>query len=82
MQDIQKLVDAHLKAWTIRDADERAVELTRVYPENITVVEPDGIVRGRDALNARIGRLREHFGGLAFSIVGAISHHHGYVMYQ
>ena len=82
MRDIKELVDNHLNTWTISDPHERAEQIAKVYTEDVTVVEPDQIVRGRDALNARIGLLQEHFAGLEFSVVGPIEHHHDYAMYQ
>jgi hypothetical protein len=30
---------------------------------DVAIVEPDGIVRGHDALNERIGRLQDHLSG-------------------
>jgi hypothetical protein len=82
MFDVQKLVQAHLGAWAVTDPDERAAEIARVYTEGVTVVEPDGIVRGRNALNARIGLLQVHFSGLEFTVNSPILHHHDYVMYE
>jgi hypothetical protein len=82
MRDIKKLVEAHLHVWAVSDPRERGEQIARVYTENVTVVEPDGIVHGREALNVRIGRLQEHFSGLEFSVTGPIQHHHDYAMYQ
>jgi hypothetical protein len=82
MRDIEKLVQEHLSAWAIPDPHERARHIEQVYAENVTIVEPDGVVRGRDALNARIGQLQEHFSGLEFSVIGSIEYHHDYAMYQ
>jgi hypothetical protein len=82
MGDIGKLVQEHLNAWAIPDPDQRARHIEQVYAENVTIVEPDGVVHGRDALNARIGQLQEHFSGLEFAVIGSIEHHHDYAMYQ
>jgi hypothetical protein len=82
MRDVHKLVEAHLHAWTVSDATERAAEIARIYTTDVTVVEPDGVVRGRDALNARIGSLQQHFSGLEFSLNGEIHHHNDYAMYE
>ncbi|MFD8001779.1 nuclear transport factor 2 family protein [Streptomyces mirabilis] len=82
MHNITKLVEAHLHAWAVSDPHQRAEHIARIYTEDVTVVEPDGIVHGTDALNARIGRLQEHFSGLEFSVNGSIQHHHDYAMYQ
>lgn len=82
MRDIKKLVDDHLSVWAVTDPQERAGRIAAIYTEDVTVVEPDGIVRGRDALNSRIGLLQEHFAGLVFSLATPIEHHHDYAMYQ
>ncbi|AEY85391.1 isomerase [Streptomyces hygroscopicus subsp. jinggangensis 5008] len=82
MRDVRKLVDSHLHAWSVTDPVERAEQIARIYTENVTVVEPDGVVHGREALNARITRLQEHFAGLEFSVTTPIEYHHDYAMYQ
>ncbi|MFD7446633.1 nuclear transport factor 2 family protein [Streptomyces sp. NPDC059909] len=81
MRDVSKLVESHLNVWAISDPADRAAELARIYTADVTIVEPDGIVVGRDALNARIGKLQEHFGGLVFNVSGSIEHHNDYAMY-
>ena len=82
MRDVEKLVQAHLKAWTIPDRGERAAEIARVYTQDVTIVEPDGVLHGRDALNTRIGQLQQLFSGLEFSVNSLIEHHHDYAMYE
>lgn len=78
MRDVEKLVLNHLNAWTITDATERASALETIYSEDVQIIEPDGIIRGRRDLNDRIRQLQEHFAGLAFSIKGGIEAHHDY----
>lgn len=82
MRDVEKIVMNHLNAWAITDATERASALASVYTEDVRVVEPDGVVRGRSDLNDRIGQLQEHFSGLSFTLKGAIESHHDYAHYQ
>jgi SnoaL-like domain len=82
MRDVEKIVTSHLNVWTVSDPDERAAEIGRVYTDDVTVVEPDGVVHGRAALNKRIGVLQQHFSGLEFLVNGSIHHHHDYAMYE
>jgi hypothetical protein len=82
VRDVEKLVKAHLNVWAVADPSERAAEIARVYTQDVSVVEPDGVVRGRAALNERITQLQEHFSGLEFSVSGPIHHHHDYAMYE
>jgi hypothetical protein len=82
MGNVEKLVHTHLKVWEASDADERAEQIRRVYTQDVTIVEPDGIIYGWAALNKRIGSLQQHFSGLQFVVDGPIQHHHDYAMYQ
>jgi hypothetical protein len=59
MRDVEKLVRAHLNVWTIPDREERVAEIAHVYAQDVTIVEPDGVLPGRDALNTRIGQLQQ-----------------------
>jgi hypothetical protein len=82
MNDVTKLVEAHLALWAITDSYDRAAQIAQSYTADVNVVEPDGLVVGREALNTRIGQLQEHFGGLSFTVNGSIEHHNGYASYQ
>jgi hypothetical protein len=81
MNDVTKLVEAHLALWAITDSNDRAAQIAQSYTPDANVVEPDGVVVGREALNTRIGQLQEHFGGLSFIVNGSIEHHNGYASY-
>lgn len=82
MNDVTKLVEAHLALWATTDSDDRTAQIAQSYTPDVYVVEPDGVLVGREALNTRIGRLQEHFGGLSFVVNGAVEHHNGYASYQ
>lgn len=81
MRNVDRAVADHLNVWAVRDPDERAATIAKVYTEDVTIVEPDEILRGRDALNKRIGLLQDQFSGLEFIIDSPIQHHHDYAMY-
>jgi hypothetical protein len=82
MGNVEKIVQSHLRVWEVSDADERAAQIRRVYTQNVTIVEPDGVVYGWAALHKRIGLLQQHFSGLQFSVNGPIHHHHDFAMYE
>lgn len=82
MRDVESLVKAHLNAWALTDPQQRAAEIERVYTENVTIVEREGMVHGREALNEHIGQLQQQFSGLELSVNGAIHRHHDHAMYE
>ncbi|MET7992054.1 nuclear transport factor 2 family protein [Amycolatopsis sp. NPDC005232] len=82
MEDVDQLVEGHLAAWMIADTPERGAALGRVYTEDVTVVEPDRVLRGREALNERITELHRLFGGLEFTVLGSIQRNQDYALYQ
>ena len=82
MRNVEEIVKSHLSVWAVSDPDERTAQIGRVYTQDVTIVEPDGVVHGRAALNKRIGLLQQHFSGLQFSINGPIHHHHDFAMYE
>jgi hypothetical protein len=49
------LIARHLEVWMTPDRDARATAMEGIYTENITVMEPDRVFVGRDALNDYIG---------------------------
>ena len=60
-----------------RDAGRRAAALAELYVDDPVMFEPDGIVRGRDAIGAVAGKLLDQFGP-TFSFVpdgGTVGHH-------
>ncbi|MEW2505833.1 MULTISPECIES: nuclear transport factor 2 family protein [unclassified Amycolatopsis] len=82
MDDVERRVKGHLDAWMIADARERAAALGRVYTDDVTVVEPDRVLRGREVLNERITELHRLFGGLEFTVLGPIERNQDYVLYR
>ncbi|WP_030922113.1 hypothetical protein [Streptomyces sp. NRRL B-24720] len=49
------LIAKHLDVWMIPDPAERAKAMEEIYAENITLMEPDDVYVGRDAINDYIG---------------------------
>jgi hypothetical protein len=82
LNDVTKLVEAHLALWAITDSNDRAARIAQSYTPDVNVVEPDGVVVGREALNTRIKHLQGHFGELSFIVNGSIEHHNGYASYH
>jgi hypothetical protein len=77
--DYDALLRANLeRVFNERDADRRSIAMADLYVAEPLMFEPDGVVRGRDAISATAGRLLEQFGP-TFSFVpeGAAVGHHG-----
>lgn len=61
-----------------RDAERRAAALAELYVEDPIMFEPDGVVRGRDAIGAVAGKLLDQFGPtFTFTPAGLTVGHHG-----
>ena len=82
MTDILAQVESHLRIWELADPTQRAAEIERIYAPDVEIVEPDGVIHGRDQLNNRIDQLQRHFGGMSFMVSGAVTAHNGYAFYR
>ncbi|GAA1523781.1 nuclear transport factor 2 family protein [Actinomadura kijaniata] len=76
MSDINELVQSYLAAWNLTDAQARRAALAEVFAEDATYTDPLVSVRGRDGLDATIAAVQGQFGGLVFSLAGAVDAHH------
>ena len=76
MSDMNELVQRYLAAWNETDAVARQDILAGVFAEDAVYVDPLVSVRGRHGLDATIAAVQGQFGGLVFSLGGAVDAHH------
>ncbi|MFG3436972.1 nuclear transport factor 2 family protein [Nonomuraea sp. NPDC047897] len=76
MSDTNELVQRYLAAWNETDAAARRATLAEVFAEDAVYTDPLVSVRGRDGLDATIAAVQGQFGGLVFSLGGAVDAHH------
>ncbi|MGK5672838.1 nuclear transport factor 2 family protein [Micromonospora sp. URMC 106] len=76
MSDMNELVQRYLAAWNETDAAARQAVLAEVLAEDATYTDPLVSVQGRDGLDATIAAVQGQFGGLVFSLGGAVDAHH------
>lgn len=76
MSDITELVQRYLAAWNETDAAARRAVLAEVFAEDAVYTDPLASVRGIDGLDATIAAVQAQFGGLVFSLGGAVDAHH------
>ncbi|RKT53008.1 nuclear transport factor 2 family protein [Saccharothrix australiensis] len=76
MSDVNELVQRYLAAWNETDAAARQAVLAEVFGEDAVYTDPLISVRGRDGLDAAIAGVQAQFGGLVFSLGGAVDAHH------
>ncbi|MEU4573212.1 nuclear transport factor 2 family protein [Nonomuraea sp. ATR24] len=76
MSDTNELVQRYLAAWNETDAAARRAALEEVFAEDAGYTDPLVSVRGIDGLDATIAAVQAQFGGLVFSLGGAVDAHH------
>ncbi|WP_433216326.1 nuclear transport factor 2 family protein [Microtetraspora malaysiensis] len=76
MSDTNELVQRYLAAWNETDAAARQAVLEEVFAEDAIYTDPLVSVRGRAGLDATIAAVQGQFGGLVFSLGGAVDAHH------
>jgi SnoaL-like protein len=76
MSDTNDLVQRYLAAWNETDAAARQAVLAEVFAEDAVYTDPLVSVQGRDGLDAAIAAIQGQFGGLVFSLGGAVDAHH------
>jgi hypothetical protein len=76
MSDMNELIQRYLAAWNETDAAARREVLAEVFAEDAVYTDPLASVPGRDGLDATIAAVQGQFGGLVFSLDGAVDAHH------
>ena len=73
MVDIADLMRANLlEVFGERDPQRRRAAIERIYRPDVTFSDPDGVVRGRDALDAKAQRILDESPGFVFSAAGPV----------
>jgi hypothetical protein len=84
-EQIDKLMNANLlEVFGERDPALRRAAIERTYSEDIVFLDPDEIVEGYDALDAKAGKLLDDAPGFVFSPAGPvyINHDMGYLAWN
>ncbi|GAA1818792.1 nuclear transport factor 2 family protein [Actinomadura chokoriensis] len=76
MSDMNELVQRYIAAWNETDGDARRAVVAEVFAEDAEYIDPLVSVQGRDGLDATIAAVQAQFGGLVFSLGGAVDAHH------
>jgi hypothetical protein len=84
-EQIEKLMNANLlEVFGERDPALRRAAIERTYSEDIVFLDPDEIVEGYDALDAKAGKLLDDAPGFVFSPAGPVyvNHDMGYLAWN
>jgi hypothetical protein len=84
-EQIENLMKANLlEVFGERDAALRRAAIERTYTEDVTFLDPEEIVVGYDALDAKAGRLLAEAPGFVFAAGGPVyvNHDMGYLTWQ
>lgn len=83
--DLESLMHANLlDVFGQRDPELRSAAIRKTYTEDVVFLDPDGIVEGRDALNAKAQQILDSAPGFVFSPAGPIytNHDMGYLAWN
>ncbi len=72
MGDADELVQRYPAAWNETDAAARRAVLAEVFAEDAAYTDPLVSVQGGNGLDAAIAAVQAQFGGLVFSLGGAV----------
>ncbi|GAB2929577.1 nuclear transport factor 2 family protein [Streptomyces mayteni] len=75
------VVQRYFAAWNAGTPEERELAVAAAFTEDVTYTDPLADVRGRDALAALIGGVRQRFPGFEFRVTGTPDGHHGLVRF-
>ncbi|OUC98017.1 nuclear transport factor 2 family protein [Streptosporangium minutum] len=76
------LAQKYIEIWNERDAGRRRSAIDAVLTEDSVYSDPDWeAVEGRDGIDTMIGRAREKFGDLAFSLGEVINERHDLMLF-
>ncbi|WP_307860009.1 nuclear transport factor 2 family protein [Curtobacterium aurantiacum] len=77
-QPLGSLMHANLfEVFGERDPDRRRAAIERTYAPDVTFFDPDEVVTGHDALQAKAQRLLDGTPGFVFSPAGPVYENHG-----
>lgn len=73
MADIEELMRANLlEVFGERDGERRRAAIARTYTDDVRFLDPDEVVTGPDALDAKAQRLLDEAPGFVFRPAGAV----------
>ncbi|MDI2130021.1 nuclear transport factor 2 family protein [Yinghuangia seranimata] len=79
--DFTAIVDRYLAAWNETDPAKRRALVEEVFDADATYTDPLAEVGGHDGIDTVIGAVQGQFGGLVFSLAGAVDGHHNIVRF-
>lgn len=85
MTAVAELMQANLfEVFNERDQSRRRAAIARIYAPDVKFIDPDEIVAGHDALDAKAGRLLDEAPAFVFSAAGPVlvNHDMGYLAWN
>lgn len=76
MTDFTALAHRYLDAFNATDPAKRRELITQLFTEDVTYTDPLASVRGWNGVDQFIAAAQARFGGLVFSLPGAVDGHH------
>ena len=82
---VEELMRANLlEVFNERDGDRRRVAIARTYTADVRFSDPDEVVEGHEALDAKAGKILAEAPGFVFTAAGAVRVNHdlGYLAWN
>jgi ketosteroid isomerase-like protein len=73
---MQDIIERYLEAWNETDASARQELVAALWAADGSYTDPLADVHGPDAIAALMGAAQQQFGGLAFTLGGAVDANH------
>lgn len=71
-----EIIEKHFAIWSERDAEKRASQISKVYTEDIEVVDPHSVAHGHTEVQTLITNLQAKFPERRFRLRQPIEAHH------
>ncbi len=76
MTDVIPAVDRYIEIWNEPNPARRRELIARTWAEDAIYVDPLGVARGRDAIDATVAATQAQFPGFSFRLAGPVDAHH------
>ncbi|MFI6316597.1 nuclear transport factor 2 family protein [Nonomuraea sp. NPDC050556] len=76
MRNTRRLVERYFASWNEKNAAARRTTIDEIWDEDASYLDPMGLARGRDAVDATIATLQSQFPDFAYSLAGTVDAHH------
>jgi hypothetical protein len=78
--DDKALLEKYISLWNLPDRARRE-QLTAVLTPDVYYADPNIVTHGAEQLDRYIGRTRQRFGGMEFTLAGPVEGHHGQIRF-